>query len=125
MKRQFVIAIVIVFLLLDVTFRIMKVYAPEFHIAALQIANIIMAALSLAAYALVNKQIVGRPHAFVRGVYSASLLKLMVCMFGVLIYVVLNKSHIHKASVFMLFGVYAAYSIVETILLSRTAKKEK
>jgi hypothetical protein len=125
MRRQFIVAIVVVLLILDVSFRVLKSYAPEFQTAVLQGANIIMAALSLAAYFLVNRQIGNRPHAFVRGVYSASLLKLMVCMFAVLAYVLVNRAHIHKPTVFMLFGVYAVYSIVETILLSRTAKTTK
>ncbi len=122
MKRQFVVAVVIVLLVLDVSFRVLKMYAPGYDIVALQIANILMAVLSFAAYALVNKQVSNRPHAFVRGVYSASFLKLMVCMVAVLAYVLINRSHIHKQTVFMLFGVYAVYSAVETILLSRTAK---
>jgi len=126
MRRQFVVAIIIILLVLDVAFRVLGNYDPQYHVTALEISNIIMASLSLAAYALVNKRIVGNnPHAFVRGVYSASLLKLMVCMVAVLAYVLLNRSHIHKASVFMMFGVYAVYSATETILLSRAAKTKK
>lgn len=123
MRRQFVVAMIIVLLVLDISFRVLKIYASEFHISALQIANILMALLSMAAYALVNNRKVGNPQAFVRGVLSASLLKLMVCMFAMLAYVVLNRSTIHKPTVFMLMGVYAVYSAVETIILSRTAKK--
>jgi len=125
MKRQFLVATVIIFLVLDVVFRFVEKQDPQFHVSALQVSNIIMAALSMAAYALVNKKTGNSPHAFVRGVYSASLLKLMVCMVAVLAYVLLNKGNIHKASVFMMFGVYAVYSITETILLSKAAKTNK
>lgn len=123
MKRQFVTAIIVILLLLDVSFRILGSLSPEFHITALEVSNIIMAGLSLAAYALINKQVAGKPQAFVRGIYGSSLLKLMVCMTAILAYVLINKNNIHKPSVFMMFGVYAVYSATETILLSRMAKK--
>jgi Ca2+/Na+ antiporter len=58
----------------------------------------------------------------VRGVYSASFLKLMVCMVSLLVYVMLNRATIHKPTVFVLFGIYAVYTIAETILLSRIVK---
>jgi hypothetical protein len=123
MKRQFVVVTLVILLVLDVSFRILGRQAPEYHTTALEIANIVMAGLTLAVFALMNKQIDNRPNAFVRGVYSGSLLRLMVCMVGVLAYVVLNKSKIHKPSVFIMFGIYAVYSATETVMLSRTAKR--
>jgi Na+/H+ antiporter NhaA len=56
-------------------------------------------------------------------VYSASFLKLMVCMIAILVYVLLNRAHLHKASVFILFGIYALYTIVETWILSKLARE--
>ncbi|MBX2907175.1 MAG: hypothetical protein KF744_14110 [Taibaiella sp.] len=123
MKRQFVVVTLVILLVLDVSFRILGRQAPEYHTTALEIANIVMAALTLAVFALMNKQIDNRPNAFVRGVYSGSLLRLMVCMVGILAYVVINKSKIHKPSVFIMFGIYAVYSATETVMLSRTAKR--
>lgn len=114
---------ILILLVLDVTFRILGRQAPEYHTTALEIANYVMAGLTLAVFALMNKQIDNRPNAFVRGVYSGSLLRLMVCMVGILVYVVLNKSKIHKPSVFIMFGIYAVYSATETAMLSRTAKR--
>jgi len=70
----------------------------------------------------VNKQVDSRPQAFVRGVYSASFLKLMVCMVSILVYVLLNRTHIHKPSVFVLFGIYAVYTVVETWVLSKRVR---
>lgn len=125
MKRQFVVVTLVILLVLDVSFRILGRQAPEYHTTALEIANIVMAALTLAVFALMNKQIDNRPNAFVRGVYSGSLLRLMVCMVGILAYVVINKSKIHKPSVFIMFGIYAVYSATETVMLSRTAKRNK
>lgn len=123
MNKRFLIAIVTVFVLLSVIFYGMKTYAPYFDLVALEIGNVIMASLSLVAFLLVKKQVAGRPEAFVRGVYSSSFLKLMVCMISILVYVLLNRSNIHKPTVFLLFGIYAVYTIIETWLLSKLVRK--
>ena len=123
MKRQFIIVTVIIFILLSIVFYAMKIYAPAYHFVALETGNGVMAILTLSSYFIVKKQIEGRPQAFVRGVYSASFLKLMVCMVSILVYVLLNRSHIHKASVFVLFGIYTIYTVAETILLSKLARE--
>jgi hypothetical protein len=123
MKRSFIYSTIIIFVLLSVIFYALKIYAPEYHFAGLESGNLIMALLSLVTYYLVNNQSSSRPQAFVRGVYSASFLKLMVCMISILVYLLLNRPNIHKPSVFVLFGIYAVYTIVETWLLSRTVRE--
>ena len=82
-----------------------------------------MAILSISAYLMVQKQMDNNnPQAFVRGVSGASFLKLMVCMVSILVYVLLNRAHIHKPSVLIMFGIYAVYTIMETILLSKLVR---
>ena len=126
MRQQFVIVTLVIFALLSIAFYAMKNYAPEFHIVALEIGNVIMASLTLSSYLIMKKQMDNKPPAaFVRGVYSTSFLKLMVCMVSILVYVLLNRAHIHKASVFVMFGIYAVYTCAETILLSKMAREEK
>ena len=107
---------------LTAVFYAMRTFAPDFHFLALETGNTIMAILCLSSYFIVKKQMNGRPQAFVRGVYSASFLKLMVCMVSILVYVLLNRAQVHKPSVFVLFGIYAIYSIAETMLLTKTVK---
>ena len=116
---------IVIFVLLSAAFYAMSIYAPQYHIMALEAGNVIMAVLTLSSYLIVKRQIDNRPAAFVRGVYSASFLKLMVCMVSILVYVLLNRTHIHKASVFVLFGIYAIYTTAETLLLSKLARDEK
>lgn len=125
MKKLFVISIVTIFVLLSIVFFMMKSYVPVFQFPALETGNMIMAALSLISFFLVEKQLDNRPQAFVRSVYSASFLKLMVCMTSILVYVLLNRAHIHKPSVFILFGIYAVYTITETWLLSKLARDKQ
>ncbi len=122
MKNAFIVATLLLFVLLSAVFFMLKEAAPEYRFNVLMGANVLMLVLSLAGYFLVTKQINNKPQAFVRGVYSATLLKLMVCMMGILIYLAMNKKDIHKPTIFALMGIYAAYSAVETILLSKMAR---
>ena len=124
MKKFFVLIIVILFLLLTGVFYGVKAYAPEYHFGILMIGNITMATLSVITYYMVIGQMNKRPEAFVRGVYSSSFLKLLVCMAAILVYVLVNRPNIHKPSLFILFGIYAVYSIVETWMLSRLAREK-
>ena len=123
MKKQFIIAIVTVFVLLSAVLYVLEMKMPEFRFVPLESGNVIMALLSLITFIIVNRQVDSRPNAFVRGVYSASFLKLIVCMVSILVYVLLNRAHIHKASVFVLFGIYVVYTAMETLILSRTVRK--
>lgn len=122
MRKQFIISIVTIFVLHTAVFLGLKHYFPMFQFYALEAGNVIMAGLSGITYLLVNKQMDGRPQAFVRGVSSASFLKLMVCMISILVYVLLNRTTIHKPTVYCLFGIYAVYTTIETMLLTKLVR---
>lgn len=123
MRKRFIIVSVTIFVILSALFIALRTYAPEYRFVALEGGNTVMLLLSLSSYLIVTRQMDSRPQAFVRGVYSASFLKLMVCMVSILVYVLLNRAHIHKPSVFVLFGIYAIYTISETWLLSKLARE--
>ena len=99
-------------------------FTPAYQFTFLESGNIIMLALTLGAYFLVRRQMGKTPGAFVRGVSGASFMKLMVCMVSMLVYVMLNRANIHKPSIFVLFGIYAAYTASETVLLSKMAREK-
>lgn len=122
MNKRFITSIIIVFALLSAVFFYMKTALPDYRYNVLMGANILMAVLSLISFFLVTRELKNKPQAFVRGVYSGTFLKLLVCMASVLLYVQLNKPDIHKPTLFILFGIYAVYSIVETALLSKLAR---
>lgn len=125
MNKKFLAAILIAFVVLSIVFFLMKTYMPAFRFSVLMTGNTIMAALSLGSYLLIMGQMDSKPSAFVRGVTSASFLKLMVCMIGLLAYVLINKPDIHKPTVFALFGIYIIYTAIETALLSKQAREAK
>lgn len=123
MKKYFIPVIIGIFIVLSIGFYVLQMLKPAFSFGVLMAGNIIMALLSLGTFFMVRKQINKRPEAFVRGVYSSSFLKLMVCMIAILVYVLTDKDHIYKPSVFVLFGIYAVYTVFETWLLSQMARE--
>jgi len=125
MKNKYVASIVSVFVILSISLFVLDKYVPAFGFRVLEIGNSVMLALCLGAYFLVMKQIGKTPGAFVRGVSSATFLKLMVCMIAVLVYVLMNRVNIHKPTVFVLMGIYAVYTVVETSMLSKLAREYK
>jgi len=84
-----------------------------------------MAVLSAGTTFIVGRQLDQRPTAFVHGVYTGTFLKLLVCVGAVLAYVLINREHLHKPSLFLLFGIYAVYTSVETVMLARQARSVK
>ena len=125
MKNSFILVIIILFAVLSGAFYLLVQKAPQFNLNLLMGANIIMAALTIAGYAMVRRQLANSPAAFVRGVYGNTFLKLMVCIVSIVGYAMLNKPHVHKPSLFMAFGIYAVYTTIETLMLSKMAKSTK
>lgn len=120
MRTRFIIATVTIFVILSVSFYALP---RDYKFGTLECGNLIMALLSLSTFFIIEKQKASRPQAFVRSVSSASFLKLMVCMISILVYVLLNKSHIHKPSVFVLFAIYTIYTVMETLALSKSVRE--
>ena len=122
MKKLFIISIGTIFVLLTVLFYTLG-KTNNLNFLVLETGNVIMALLSYVAYIIVKRQDNDKPHAFVRGVYSASFLKLMVCMISILVYVLLDRANVRKQTVFILFGIYVVYTITETRLLSKFVRQ--
>lgn len=128
MKKKFLLAILAVFVILSAIFYFLTQAQPQFNFTLLMSANILMAAISMAAFFIVTRNVTDRPEAFVRGVYSGSFLKLLICIFSIIAYVMLNRAHKDepgfKPSLFILFGIYAVYTFTETVLLSKMARQK-
>jgi hypothetical protein len=124
-RKYFIPVIILVFITLSALFYGAKMYLPEYNLNLLMGGNIILAALSIISFLLISAQMTKKPAAFIRGVQASNFLKLFVCVVSVVVYVMINKPHVHKPSLFVLMGIYAVYSIIETWLLSRLAKEVK
>ena len=61
-------------------------------------------------------------HAFIRSVYLATFLKLIVCVAGIIIYVVFYRSLLDKSTIFLLMFLYFVYTFLETFSLFHVSK---
>ena len=123
MTKKFIYSILTVFTLLCIIFFLLNNSYPRFSLNILLGGNAFMAVLSILIFFIARKNIHGRPEVFVRGVFGATFLKMFICILGILIFVLLNRTHIHKPSIFILCGIYIVYTTVETWLLMKLAKK--
>lgn len=96
---------------------------PAYDFTAMIGADLLMLLLSLAAWALLRRSVAERPQTFIRGIYGATLLRLFVCLTGILTYALMNRTHLHKPTLFVMFGIYILYTSIETVIFSRTARK--
>lgn len=123
MNVRFLIVLVGLLLLMTGFFTYLHQQQPEYVVSVLYTGNIVMFGIAMSSILIVQKQMRDKPQAFVRGVSGASFLKLILCVGGVLGYVMIDRKHVHKPTLFMLFGIYAVYTVVETIMLARMARK--
>lgn len=123
MTRFVVLILGICFLILLALFAA-KNALQGYDIPALIGADLLLAILSLlSALMMQRKMKEGRPQAFVNGVYSATLMRLMICLSGIFIYAYSTREQLHKPTIFLMMGFYLVYSFTETLLLSRKAKQ--
>lgn len=125
MKKRFIIATVASFIIIGGGLFGLRTAAPEYSFELLSIGNLVLFALSLISFILVTRQDQHHASSFIRGVYASTFMKLMICMVAIVTYIALNKDNIHKPSIFVLFGIYAVYSIIETMSLSKIARQPK
>jgi len=123
--NRYLLILFALFILLSLGFQLLTRFDPSYNFMALMGGNVLMLLLCIIAMLLVRKRIGQRAESFVRGVYSATFLKLMVCLAAILVYVMLNRETLHKPTLFVLFGVYAVYTGVETWMLSQLARRAK
>lgn len=97
---------------------------PDYSFTVLMVANLIMCCLAIGSVFHVSKQARERPQAFVRGVGGASLLRLLIGVVGIVGYVMFDRRHVHKPTLFLLFSIYLIYTVAETLILSRLVKRK-
>lgn len=96
---------------------------PAYDLPALLVANFLMCGLSLVGWFLLRRRSNERAQVFVQGVYGATMLRLFVCIIGILAYALINKPNVHRPTLFMMFGIYIIFMAIETIYFSRLTRK--
>lgn len=89
------------------------------------IGNVVLAGVSVLSYYFHRKAMKTQSnHAFIRYVYSSSLLKLVLCLIGIGLYVYFYRSHVSLATILFLMLLYIIYTILEVFNLLQIAKSE-
>jgi hypothetical protein len=63
-------------------------------------------------------------HAFVRGVFASTFIKLMICAAAVLVYVAFFNEYVTKGTLILFFLLYILYTVLETVSLMKVAKSK-
>jgi hypothetical protein len=125
MKGKYIATVLVLWLVVSALSYALHYYIPAYSLMLLLGGNLFMATISVISYLLVMQQIANRPEAFVRGVFAGTFIKILLCMFGILIYIMLHRHDLYKPSIFVLFGIYAIYAYAETTTLFKIAKTVK
>lgn len=123
MNKNFIFLLLAIFVVVTGVSYALNQYNPQFSFSVLMIANVLLFVVTLLAHRVSVKSVSDRPQAFVRGVFSGTIIKLFTCMAAVLAYGVTHRGHIFKPIVFTFFGIYVLYSAAETWMSSKAAKK--
>nr|WP_295867721.1 hypothetical protein [uncultured Chitinophaga sp.] len=96
------------------------------HFYVLLAGNLAMALISLASYLMSRKGLASANHnAFIRAVYGSTLSKLMLCVIGIAIYVLVYRPNVSKVTIFLLLFLYLLYTVFETWSLFRLTRLKK
>ena len=127
-NRKIFLPVILVFIMLNGLTITFKTFLENngFDRDFLIIANLLLFILSLTALYLQQRAIQSNnPNAFVRGVYTAMIIKLFVCMIAVAVYAFMRKSNINKPALFTSMGIYILYTSFEVAGLMKVARKKK
>ena len=127
-NRKIFLPVILVFVILNGLIITFKTFLENngFDRDFLIIANLLLFILSLTAFYLQQRAIQSKnPNAFVRGVYTAMIIKLFVCMIAVAVYAFMRKSNINKPALFTSMGIYILYTSFEVAGLMKVARKKK
>lgn len=88
--------------------------------------NILLAGITALSYYFCMRGMKAQSgHAFVRGVFISTFLKLLICASAVVVYVVLFREYVTKSTLILFFLLYILYTVLETASLMKIAKPEQ
>lgn len=129
MTDKFILWLAVVFVVITAALFTLKSWLLQslgVHFEVLVTGNTAMALITLISYSLNRKGLkANNPNVFVRSVYGSTLAKLMLCAVGIIVYVLLNRSAVSKATIFLLMFFYLVYTVFETTYLVRSSTRQK
>lgn len=126
MKHKFVLSIVIVCFILSGLIYFLYSKNAAYDFPSLIIGNVVLAMVSLLSFKIISNGIKsGNATAFVNSKMTGTLIKFFVCISILLIYIFMNNRQVHKPSLFLFLGMYAVYSAIEAVPLSKMARQKE
>ncbi len=102
-----------------------KLEQAGFHVQFVLVANAVLFVLSVVALYIQMKYLKSsNPHAFVRGVYSSVLLKMLLIIAALFIFIVAMDGVINKRAIFITMFIYVLYSSLEVFQLLKLVRKK-
>lgn len=128
MSDRFFIRLIIVFSILNGAFILLKPRLLEagMHYSVLLAGNAVLAGITGLSYFLSRKGLAAaNNHVFIRMVYASTFSKLMLCLIGITVYVLVKRPDVSRATIFTLMFLYLVYTVFETLSLYKLLKKKK
>jgi hypothetical protein len=90
------------------------------------VGNVILFLATTISYFMYQKSLRNnRVQVFLRMIYGGMMIKMMVCLFAVLIYIMSVGKAVNKAGIFFCMFLYAVYTVVEMSSLMKLSKLNK
>ena len=124
-NKKIFLPVIFVFIVLNGLIIVFKTFLEKngFDRDFLIIANPFFFILSLAGFFLQRKGLQSdNTNVFIRGVYSAIIMKLFVCIIAVTIYAFIKTRSINRPAIFFSMGLYVIYTSIEVAALMKVAK---
>jgi hypothetical protein len=119
--------IIILFIVFNAVFLLAKNILSGWgaELSVLIFGNLLLFVVSLASFFITKQGLRAKnTHAFVRSVYGSIMIKFFVCLGAVFIYAMDRKAGINKPALFICFGLYIVYTIIEVSALMKLLKQK-
>jgi len=127
MSDRFYFRVIGLFILLNATLLLLKAWLLDngAHHNVLLIGNLALASLSAFTYNMSRKGVQSESNSiFMLRVYGSMISRMMLCLAGITIYAVVNRSNTSRVTIFILMFFYAVYAIVENVSLQKITRKK-
>jgi hypothetical protein len=126
MERKYL-PVIIAFILINALMLVFRSFLSVngFDITFLLVANAILFFLSLLGFFIQARGLRSTNiNAFIRGIYSSLLLKMVVIMIAVLVYILVAGGKVNQPSLFTSMGLYVLYTSLEVAQLMKISRRK-
>lgn len=102
-----------------------KLEVQNFDVTFIVVGNLLLFSLTVLGFWIQTKGASSsNVNAFLRGIYSSLLMKMLVVVGALFIYIAIVGGSINQNAVFTCMGLYILYTVVEVIILTKIVRKK-